>query len=90
MYVCLEAVAQRCSVKKVFLEIWQNSQKNTSARVFFNKVAGLRPATVLKKRLCHRCFPVNFEKISRNTFSYRTPPVAASVCLIYVNKTTPL
>ena len=30
-----EAVAQRCSVKKVFLEILQNSQENTSARVSF-------------------------------------------------------
>ena len=28
-----EAVAQRCSVKKEFLEILENSQKNTSARV---------------------------------------------------------
>ena len=27
--------------------------------LFFNKVAGLRPATLLKKRLLHRCFPVN-------------------------------
>ena len=30
-----EAISQRCSVKKVFLEITQNSQKNTSARVSF-------------------------------------------------------
>ena len=30
-----EAVAQRCSVKKVFLEISQNSQENTCARVYF-------------------------------------------------------
>ena len=28
-----EAVAQRCSVKKVFLKISQNSQENTCARV---------------------------------------------------------
>ena len=31
----LEAVDQKCSVKKVFLEISQNSQENTCARVFF-------------------------------------------------------
>ena len=31
--VFLEAVAQGCSVKKVFLEISQNSQENTCARV---------------------------------------------------------
>ena len=27
-----------------------------------------RPATLLKKRLWHRCFPVNFSEISKNTF----------------------
>ena len=30
---------------------------------FFNKVA-----TLLKKRLCHRCFPVNFAKFLRTAF----------------------
>ena len=30
-----EAAAQRCSVKKVFLEISQSSQENTCARVSF-------------------------------------------------------
>ena len=30
-----EAVDRRCSVKKVFLEISQNSQENTCARVSF-------------------------------------------------------
>ena len=38
-----EAVVQWRSVKKVFLEILQNSQENTCVRVsFFNKVAGLQ------------------------------------------------
>ena len=34
---------------------------------FFSKVAGpgLRPATLLKKRLRHSCFPVNFVKFLR-------------------------
>ena len=32
--VVLEAVVQRCSVKKVFLEISQNSQENTCPPVF--------------------------------------------------------
>ena len=30
-----EAVVQRCSIKKMFLEISQNSQENTCARVYF-------------------------------------------------------
>ena len=38
-----ESVAQRCSVKKVFLETSQNSQENTCAGDCFNKVAGLTP-----------------------------------------------
>ena len=33
----------------------------------FFKVAGLRPVTLLKKTLWHRCFPVNFAKF-KNTF----------------------
>ena len=31
--------------------------------LFFNKVAGLRPAILSKERLQHRCFPVNFAKL---------------------------
>ena len=38
-----EAVARRCSVKKMFLEISQNSQeKHLCKSLFLNKVAGLR------------------------------------------------
>ena len=54
-----DAVTQGCSVKKVFLEISQNSQENTCARV---------QATLLKKKLWHRCFPVNFLEFLRTTF----------------------
>ena len=39
--VSLETVVRRCSVKKVFLEIFQNSQENTCVIPFLNKVAGL-------------------------------------------------
>ena len=53
--------------KKVFLEISQNSQENTCASLFFKKVAG-RPATLLKKRLWHSCFPVNFVKFPSTPF----------------------
>ena len=50
-----EAAAQRCSVKKVFLEISQNSQKNTCARFSF----------LVKLRPWRRCFPVNFARFLR-------------------------
>ena len=36
--------------------------KHLCQSVFFNKVVCLRPATLSKKRLWHRCFPVNFAK----------------------------
>ena len=39
IFISVEAVAQRCSVIKVFLEISQNSQEHTCARYSsFNKV----------------------------------------------------
>ena len=61
-----EAATRGVLCKKVFLEISQNSQENTCAKVtFLNKVAALRPVTLLKKRLWHRCFPVNFVKFLR-------------------------
>ena len=36
-------------------------------------------ATLLKKRLWRRVFSCELCEISKNTFSYRTPPLAASV-----------
>ena len=67
-----EAGIQRCSVKNVLLEISQNSQENICAIVSFLiklQALGLRPAAaLLKKRLWHRCFPVNFAKFIRAPF----------------------
>ena len=40
--------------------------------LFFNKVAGLRTATSLKKRHWHRCFPVHFVKYLKTPFSKNT------------------
>ena len=34
---------------EVFLELSQNSQENKYVSLFFSKVAGLRPATLLKR-----------------------------------------
>ena len=36
--------------------------------LYFDKVAGLLPATLLKKRLWHRYFPVKFAKFPRISF----------------------
>ena len=53
--------------------------KHLCQSLFFNKVAGLRLAILLKKRHWHRWFPLNFAKNFKNTFFLRTPPMPASV-----------
>ena len=60
-----EAVVQRCSLKKVFSEILQNSQGNICTRIsFLIKLQALG----LWQRLWHRCFPVSFAKCLRTLF----------------------
>ena len=46
--------------------------KHLYQSLFFNKVVGLRFATLLKKRFWHRCFLVNFAKFLRTPFLYNT------------------
>ena len=74
------AVAQRCSVKK---GVPRNFEKFTGTHLcqslFFNKVAGLRSATFFKKEALAQVFSCEFCEISKNTFSYRTHPVSASL-----------
>ena len=41
------------------------------------------PATLSKKRIWHRCFPVNSTKFLRTPFK-RTPPVAASNYIVFL------
>ena len=56
--------------------LWKNVLKNFAKftenhlcwSFFFNKVLGLRPVTLLKKRLQYSCFPANFAKFSKGRF----------------------
>ena len=64
-----KAVVQRCSVKKVLLEISQNSRENTCARV--SPVPESQACNVIKNTW-HRCFPVNFVKFLRTSFLQNT------------------
>ena len=47
--------------------------KHLCQSLFFN-----RPTALLKKRLWHRCFPMNFAKFLTALLFHRTPLVAAS------------
>ena len=58
-----------CSVRKGVLRNFAKfTRKHLYQSLSFNKVAGLRPAPLLKKRPWHRCFPVNFVKFVRTPF----------------------
>ena len=52
------------------LEILQNSQQITCVEVSF--LIKLQALTLLKKRFPYRCFPVNFAKFSRTSYSMNT------------------
>ena len=66
-------VFEVCNAENLF-----HGPKHLCQSLFSNKVTGLRPAKLLKKRLWHKCFPVNFAKFLRTFFFYRAPPVDAS------------
>ena len=64
---------QRCLMKKgVIRNFTKFTGKYLSQSPFFNKVAGPRLATLLKKRHWHRCFHVNFVKFLRTPFLQNT------------------
>ena len=81
------------SLSQMFLKIsvLKNFAKFTEKHLhwsnFFNKVAGLRSSTLLKKKLQHRCFPANFAKFLKTLFD-KTSPVAASwKCFLQISTT---
>ena len=59
----------------MFLEISQNSQENTCARVSF--LIKLQAWGFIKKKTLAQAFSCEFCEISKNTFFHRTPLVAA-------------
>ena len=74
-YIDSEGVVLRILVKKVFIEISQNSQENTCARVSCRH----QLCSFIKKDALPQVFSCEFCEISKNTFPHRTPPVAAFV-----------
>ena len=78
----MEAVVRRSSVKKMFLEISQNSQENTCARDSFLVTLQSSGNFIKKESLGE----ANFWQISKNTFFYRTFSVAASAEMLVLNR----
>ena len=66
--VLIWAITRKAVLKK-FVKF---TVKHLCQGLFFNKLAGLRPETLLKKSLWHRCFPVNCVNFLRTFFLQST------------------
>ena len=58
--------------KYVFRNFAKFTGKHLRQSLYFDKVAGMRTATLLKERLWNRCFRVNFAKFLRTPFLQKT------------------
>ena len=67
----------KLSVKSVY-QGTESLQKHSSG--------GARPTTLLKKKTLAQVFSCEFCEISKNTFSYRRPPMAASESFLFKAK----
>ena len=76
--------------KGVFKNFAKFTGKHLCQSLFVNKISGLRPATLLKKKLWHKGFPVNFMKFLRTPFFIEHLLVGAYLflqCMQYQNMT---
>ena len=78
----VEAVNWRCSVKKVFLEISQHSQKNTCARIYFLMKLQASACNFIKKETLAQVFSCDFCETSKNNFLTEHLQVIASVTTV--------
>ena len=68
MEQCRSSRPEMFCKKRVLRNFTKLTGKQLFQSLICNKVAGLRPAPLLKKRLWHRCLPVNFVKFPRTPF----------------------
>ena len=68
----VQAVAQRCFVRKVFLEISQNSHENNCARISFliklHVTKSSKACDIIEKETLAQVFFCEFYEISKSTF----------------------
>ena len=70
---CTEAEAATTSIEiGVLKKFTKFIGKHLCRSLFLNKVVGLRSATLLKKRLWHRCFSVKFVRFLKTPFFQNT------------------
>ena len=76
-----EAAARRCSVKEVFLEISQNSQENTCARVSFIIRLKFRRTSILIEHLRWLLLLVVRKLLANYFFNFILSRVVIDYCL---------
>ena len=82
---CSRSSCRRCCVRKVVLRNFAKfTGKHLCQSLFLNEVAGFRPETLLKKRLWHRRFPVNFAKFLKTPFLKKTSGRVLILVLTYL------
>ena len=88
-FPALKAVPQTYSVKKVFFRNFAKfTGKHLCQSLYFNKVAD-PVCNFIKIETLAQVFSCEFCGISKNNFSYRLPPVAASAACNFIKKEIP-
>ena len=88
MAAFLEIVAQRCFVKKMFVNILLNSQENAFAGATFLIMLQARGLQLyVKKRICHRCFPEKLANFVKQLYC-KTPAIGCFFILKIMHKKT--
>ena len=82
----LGAVVRKCSVKKVFLEISENSHEKTFARVSFLINCRPKAYNFTKKQPLAQVFSCEFSETFKNLFIWNTS--AGCFCDFYVESDT--
>ena len=72
LYFCQKQLPRLLCKKGVLRNFTKFTGIHLYQSLFFNKVTGLKPASLLKKRLWHNIFPVNFVKFLRRPFLQNT------------------
>ena len=81
---------QRCSMKKGVVKSFAKfTGKHLCQSPIFSKVAG-GACSFIKKRLCHRCFPVSFAKFPRTPFLQNTSGRLLSIVGCFSKNRTPV
>ena len=83
IFLCRSSRPEVFCKKGVLKNFTKFTEKHLCQSLFLNKDAALRPVTLLKKRLWHRYFPVNFAKFLRAPFLTEPVWATASVCNVF-------